>query len=302
MKISAVINTHNEEKNITCCLSSIASYVDEIVLVDMESTDRTRELAQKFTDKIWRHDYKGYVEPARNFALSKATGEWTLIIDADEVMQPELGRRLKELAEQAKYTYYRLSRRNLIFGKWLRHSGWWPDYQIRFFQRGTVSWSDEIHSLPVTEGVGMDLQLDEKNALLHYHYESVEQYLERLNRYTSQEARQLKADGYQFTWNRVIWKPANEFLTRFFVWEGYKDGLHGLVLSLLQAFSFLIVELKVWESERFKDNHSSYFLEEVGGVMSKIRHDFCYWYYSKVSQRKTGFTKFFYTVRAKFGL
>lgn len=302
MKISAVVNTHNEEKNITRCLSSIAPFVDEIVVVDMESHDRTRELAQKFTDKIWLYKYSGYVEPARNFALGKATGEWILIIDADEVMPVKLGRRLKSLAQQSDRSFYRIPRRNLIFGKWLRHSGWWPDYQIRFFQSGTVSWSDEIHSIPVTTGAGTDLPIDEGHALLHYHYVSMEQYLERLNRYTSQEVRQLKADGYRFVWKNVLLKPANEFLTRFFTWEGYKDGVHGLGLSLLQSFSFLVVELKVWETERFKDYTEPHFLENVGQALGAIRRDFCYWYFRHISEQRIGLPKLFYKLRAKIGI
>lgn len=299
MPISAVVNTHNEERNIVRCLKSVAPYVDEIIIADMQSADRTVELARKFTDRIWTTDYTGYVEPARNFAIGKASGSWILLLDADEVIPEQLGLALKNFSVKSEYAYYRLPRKNLIFGKWVKFSGWWPDYQIRFFRSGAVSWNDEIHSLPLTQGKGTDLPADEQNCLVHYHYESIDQFVDRMNRYTSQEARQAIGDGKTFNWQNLLRKPAGEFLSRFFSRQGYKDGVHGLALSLLQAVSFLVVELKIWEAEKFTDTQKAQLLDESWKELRKIRSETVYWYANQKSQKTDGLVQLVYRLRAK---
>lgn len=302
MKIAAVINTHNEEKIITQCLKSVAAYVDEIVVVDMESNDRTEELARKYTDKVWSHKYLEYVEPARNFAISKATSNWILLLDADEVLTDSLGDKLRKLAEHEIHAYYRLPRKNIIFGKWMKHTGWWPDYQIRFFKKGAVSWNDEIHSIPITQGKGMDLVADEHNALIHNNYQSISQFLERLDRYTTLEARQKLAEGYKFSWENILLRPGSEFITRFFAWEGFKDGLHGLALSLLQAVSFMVVELKIWEEKKFNEVKGPGFIDQVIKIFQKLKSDIFFWHFSQKSQENRGLRGILYKIRAKIGL
>ena len=106
--------------------------------------------------------------------------------------------------------------------------------------------------MPTTKGKGLDLEPEEGNAITHYHYETVEQYIERLNRYTTEHAKNKIADGCKFDWSDLVRKPMNEFLSRYFQGEGYKDGLHGLVLALLQAFYSFIVFAKLWEQKKFE--------------------------------------------------
>ena len=297
MKISLVVNTWNEEANIERCLSSVQTLADEIVVIDMESSDRTHELASKFTDKIYTHSKTGYVEPARNFAINKATGDWILILDADEVITASLASELKKIIAESIYDFVRLPRKNLVFGKWLKHSGWWPDYKIRFFKKGMVSWNEEIHSIPITRGNGFDLPAVEENAIVHYHYTSISQFLERLNRYTNQEAKQLIESDYQFELPDLIRRPTDEFLSRFFVWEGYKDGLHGLVLSLLQSFSFLITYLKVWEKQKFPEDND--ILARTGKEIRKSQQDFNFWYWQKKAARYSSWKKYLYKIFSK---
>ena len=141
----------------------------------------------------------------------------------------------------------------IIFGKWIKNSRWWPDYNIRFFKKNSVSWSNEIHSIPLTQGRGLDLEEKENLAIVHYNYTSIEQYLGRLDRYTTIQAEFLIKQGYRFIWKDLIVKPLKEFLSRYFVGEGYKDGLHGLVLASFQAFSALVLFAKVWEEQGFKE-------------------------------------------------
>lgn len=253
-KISAIINTWNEEENIKRCLESVRRIADEIIVVDMHSKDRTAAIAKKFGAKVFSYKYTSYVEPARNFALAKAKGDWILILDADEEISEDLAKILQELTPHKEINFYRLPRKNIIFGKWVKHSRWWPDYNIRFFKKGSVRWSEKIHSVPLTRGDGRDIEAKEINAIIHYHYKSISQYLERLNRYTEIQAKELIDNNYQFNWSDLIRKPMGEFLSRFFVGESYKDGLHGLALALLQAFSELTKYLKVWESEKFVEH------------------------------------------------
>lgn len=299
MKISAVINTFNEQAHIEKCLKSLNEFVDEIILVDMHSTDDTINIAKKYTKYIFEFKKLNYVEPARNFAIDKASGDWILVIDADEYLPVSLGSQLKRLSRSSN-SYYRFPHKNIIFGSWMRHSGWWPDYHIRFFRKGTVNWTNEIHSIPITTGQGADLEASENNALIHNSYNSIEQFLNRLNRYTNQEVIELKQKNEKFKWENLIIKPGNEFLRRYFVWEGYKDGLHGLILATLQAVSFFIVQLKLWEQFGFqKENvqlHQSYF------VIRKIWSEFNYWYHIKESAIQTGIKKYSHMLRAKIGL
>lgn len=250
-KISVVINTLNEEENLPRALSSIKNLADEIVVVDMESTDGTLEIAEKFGARVYTHKPVGYVEPARNFAISKASGDWIFILDADEEIPKTLSLKLKKIAEKAKADYFRIPRQNIIFGKWMKHSRWWPDYNIRFFKKGFVSWNEVIHSVPMTQGTGADLPEKEEFAITHHNYDSIGQFLVRMNRYTDIQAGNILKGKPKFIWKDIITKPLAEFLSRYFAGEGYKDGLHGLALALLQAFSELILYLKVWQAEKF---------------------------------------------------
>lgn len=275
-KISVVINTLNEEKNLPKALATVKGFADEVVVVDAKSTDKTADIAKENGAKVYT--YKGpigYVEPARNFAIEKAKGNWILILDADEEVSPGLSKRLKKLVNNPKADYYRLPRKNIIFGKWIKHSRWWPDYNIRLFKKGKVSWGEIIHSVPTTVGKGLDLEADPGNAIVHKHYSSIEQYIERMNRYTSEHAKLKVKEGYKFKWADLIKRPMGEFLSRYFQAEGYKDGVHGLALAGLQGFSELVLYLKIWQKQGFKSQ--SLEVSEVADVMKEAENDIHYW-------------------------
>lgn len=298
MKISVVVNTWNEEKNIKRCLESV-KWTDEIVVVDMHSQDKTVEIAQKLGAKVYSYKYTTYVEPARNFALSKVTGDWILVLDADEDIPPELAKTLQKLAKKPEgFSFFCLPRKNIIFGKWIKHSRWWPDHIVRFFKKGSVTWSDKIHSVPLTRGEGKDLPAKEANAIVHYHYQSISQYLQRLNRYTAIQAKELIKSGYKFTWQDLLKKPTGEFLSRFFAGEGYKDGLHGLVLALLQAFSEMVKYLKVWEKQGFKAQELPFtdFVPE----MKRLGKEVTYWLTTTlIKETKSPIKKFLLKIKHK---
>mgnify|MGYP001561094304 CR=1 FL=1 len=282
--ISVVINTLNNEGEISRAIASVKSLADEIVVCDMESSDKTVEIAKKLGAKVYSHKKEKYVELVRNFMVSKVTSDWILILDSDEEIGLSLSKSLRKIAEKPRADYYRIPRKNIVFGKWLKHSRWWPDYNIRFFKKGFVSWTEVIHAVPMTQGKGVDLPDKEENAIIHYHYGSISQYFEKMLRYTEAQKDNLLKGGYVFSWKDLIKKPLNEFLSRYFAGEGYKDGIHGLALSLLQAFSELTLYLKVWEKQGFSEKNLE--KSEIKGEFNKGTSDLKWWLRKKLSWLK----------------
>lgn len=296
MKISVVLNVYNEEKNIERVLNSIR-WADEIIVVDDGSTDRTLEIAKKFTEKIYKHKSAGYVEPARNFALSKASGDWILLLDADEEIPKDLAEKLQGITNKMEaIDYVEIPRKNVIFGKWMKASMWWPDFHPRFFKKGKVVWKNEIHSKPQLIGNGIRLSEEEKLAITHYHYDNISQFIERMNRYTTIQSAELIKSGYEFSWRDLMLKPLGEFLGRYFSNRGFEDGLHGLTLSLLQAFSFLVVYLKVWQTRKFEPQAIP--LTEIKQLSKRAGFQIGYWFkYGNLS--KNPFKRFFQKAKNK---
>jgi (heptosyl)LPS beta-1,4-glucosyltransferase len=296
--ISVVINTLNEEKNLPKALMSIENFADEVVVVDMYSDDDTVVIAKRAGAKVYEHKRTGYVEPARNYAIEKATGDWVFVLDADEEVSKGLVRKLKEIVSDPKSAdYYRVPRKNIIFGKWIKHSRWWPDYNIRFFKKGCVSWNEIIHSIPLTIGKGADLDSDEDASIIHNNYVSIDQYIDRLNRYTTHQCDLLLKGGYEFDWKDVVKEPVREFVSRYFQGEGYKDGLHGLVLAILQAFSEVVLYLKVWQQGGFEDKSIS--VKKAVFEMKEANKEVNYWTADTLIKEGGGFVQ---KIKRKFKL
>lgn len=298
--ISAIVHTFNEEKNIDRCLCAL-EFAGEIVVIDMGSSDKTLEIAKTHKVRIYTHPFTGFVESARNFGIEKAKGEWVLIVDADEEISRSLKEEIQKITEDQNNAvdFYRLPRKNIIFGRWIKHSGWWPDYQVRLFKKGAVTWHDKIHGVPVTHGRGKELDQKEELSLIHYHYESVNQYLERLNRYTSVQAKEYFLKSGKITLSDLILNPVNEFVRRFFTFEGYLDGWHGLSLSLLQAFSELIVALKVWELSQFPQIPVR--LPEVESKVNQAKRIVKYWFINEsLKKRASGLKTLLLRIRRRF--
>ncbi|MCL5784305.1 MAG: glycosyltransferase family 2 protein [Patescibacteria group bacterium] len=296
-KISVVINTLNSEKDIEGAIKSVG-WADEVVVCDMHSEDKTVEIAKKLGAKIFFHKRVEFVEPARNFAISKTVNDWILIVDPDEQIPESLGKRLQEIADSMEQiNYVRIPRKNIILGRWMKASMWWPDYNIRFFKKGKVVWTDKIHRPPEVLGEGLDLSSLEEWAIIHNSYYSISQFLERMIRYTKIQSEELIKDGYKFDWKDLIKKPLSEFLGRFFANRGFEDGLHGLVLGLLQSFSFVIVYLRVWEMEGFKSQEVT--LPDLKQVSNESGIEIGYWFkYANLS--KNTLKRFFQKIRNKF--
>ncbi len=280
--ISTVINTLNSAETLETCLKSVKE-LGPIIIVDMYSDDNTLEIARKYTDKIYMHERVGYVEPARNFAIAKAESDWVLVLDSDEELTQSLAQTLGRIAEDEyddapkNCTHYFIPRKTMIFGQWMEHTGWWPDEKLRFFKKGTVQWRPEIHSELDAVGEGFHFPADEKFAIIHYHYQTVSQWIQRMDRYTTIQAKEKITAGYEFDWKDLIRKPLSEFLRRFFVWEGWKDGVVALGICFMQALSEAIVYMKVREIQ-FKEKQlytgkDAQFVQDVSDEFDKAEQE-----------------------------
>lgn len=253
MKLSVVINTKNAENTLDKCLRSV-SFADEIVVVDMESSDNTLTIAKKHGAKIFHHEDRGYADPARDFALSQAKGDWILVVDADEEISPTLRKKILSTISSGNQetTVYLLPRKNIIFKKWIQKAGWWPDYQVRLFQKGMVSWKVGVHRHPDTKGKVEKFSAHSEFAILHHNYQFIHQFIQRLNRYTSLQATERSKPDSSQSVSEKIWQSfTSEFISRFFSQKGIDEGVHGLSLSLLQSFYELTISLKQWEKDDF---------------------------------------------------
>ncbi|OGD92746.1 hypothetical protein A2697_01115 [Candidatus Curtissbacteria bacterium RIFCSPHIGHO2_01_FULL_41_44] len=253
MKLSVVISAYNEEKMIEDCLSSVKDLADEIIFVDNSSTDKTPQIAKKYTDKIFtRVNDPVMLNRNKNYGFSKAAGDWILSLDADERLTPELSAEIRKKIDVNQYSGYEISRKNIIFGKWIKHSIWWPDYNLRLFKKGKGKFPEKhVHEKIKVDGEVGKLE----NSMIHYNYQTVSQFINKLNKtYTESETENFLKSGKSINWYDAIRWPTSDFVKTFFAECGYKDGLHGLVLSLFQAFYALVFFAKVWErKENFKD-------------------------------------------------
>lgn len=279
MKLSVVISAYNEEKMIEDCLKSV-DWVDEIIFVDNESTDKTLEIAKKYTDKIFSHPNNPLMlNLSKNFGFTKTNGDWILSLDADERVSKNLQAEIKKIISNkktnAKIDGYLIPRKNIIFGKWIKHGLWYPDYQLRLFRRGKGKFPGK-HNHELLEVKGKVEKL--KSNIIHYNYTSVNQYLKKITYYYSDnEVKNFLESGKTIQWYDAIRMPTSDFLTNFFARRGYKDGLHGLVLALLQAFYSLVIFTKVWEKQEFWQYNSEQFLSDTQRELSLKGKELVYW-------------------------
>jgi glycosyltransferase involved in cell wall biosynthesis len=297
MSISAVLVIKNEEKNLALALKSL-NFVDEIVVFDMQSSDQSKAIARKFTDQVFStpKDF-GYADPARNLALSKASGDWILVLDADEEIPQSLAQKIQDLLKTKDTDVYFLPRKNLIFQKALKHSGWWPDYQARLFKKGMVQWQVGVHRQPDIKGRAEYLTAKEDWAIIHHNYNDVEDFVRRSQKYTSLQAQERKAHKTIDTQDLLEAFNA-EFLRRFFQKKAHQDGMHGLALSLLQSNYELLIKLKQWQAQGFPEEQLN--SQELIKMLKAQRADFNYWL-SDLEINEAGFwRKIYLKLKRKF--
>lgn len=296
MKVSVVVTAYNEERKIEECLKSVAKIAHEIILVDSSSEDKTVEIAKKYTDKIFERENNPMLNINKNFGFTKAKGEWILNLDADERVTDELSVEIDKLQADADVNGYLIPRQNIIFGKWIRNGIWWPDYQLRLFRRGKGKFPEKhIHEYIEIEGSEEKLA----HPLMHLNYETISQFIYKLeNIYTENEAENLLREGKKVMWADALRMPVQDFLKTYFYQKGYKDGLHGLVLSLLQAFYAEVVFSKLWEKQGFEEKEIE--LSQLGKELKKLGDDISYWQNTaRIEESKSALKRIVFKVRRK---
>ncbi len=244
-RVSVVLVTLNEERHIDRCLESVR-WADEIVVVDSFSWDRTVDRARRYTDKVIQHEYLGYTRQLVR-GIEYATGEWILLIDGDEEVSEELAAEIRTVMRSpGAEVGYELLRKPHAFGKWIEHGGWYPDWQYRFFRKdGCIVNHEEVHGGFAPRGPHGRL----KSPVYHYTYETIHDYLARMNEYTSlQISNRLKANpAAHARWYNMVLNPLSHFLRMFFSRGGYRDGFHGFVLAALDSIYAMASYAKLWE-------------------------------------------------------
>lgn len=231
MKISATIITLNEEASLPQALASL-SFCDEIVVVDSGSTDRTCDIARDSGATVLRRDWTGYADQ-KNFAASAASNNWILALDADEEVTPTLRTSIEKLNEvDALSDGYRFPRLARYLGRWIRHSGWYPDAKVRLYDRRKGTWrGDYVHeSVSVDGSVGL-LSGD----LLHYTCDSLTDHEQRVDRYTDLAAQELIDSGRRVDWTQLLLSPGWAFVRSYVLQQGFRDGPEGLLIARMAA-------------------------------------------------------------------
>lgn len=239
MKIAAVVLTKNEARHMADCLATL-DWADERVVFDSFSDDDTVPIARASGARVIQHPFTGYASQ-RNAALEQVEADWIFFVDADERATPELGAEIRQVVHRHQVGWW-VPRKNIIWGKHIRHTGWSPDYQMRLLKRGFARYDParEVHEVGVLDGAEGFLH----NPLTHYNYETVRQFVQKQGRYTEYEARILLESGVVPRARGLIGQPLREFYRRFVSLQGYKDGGHGLLLSLLMAcYTFRRVQI-----------------------------------------------------------
>lgn len=254
-KISAIIVVKENPPHLHETLASI-DFVDEVIIVDIGMTLACKKELQQYKNLTIvpiAEDIR-YVELIREQSKTFATHDTVLFLDPDEVVTPGLKEALTTQANDADYISF--PRKNIIFGKWIQHSRWWPDYQVRMFKKNAVRWPARLHAQPEVSGTGYTIEATEHKALLHFNYENITEYLMKMIRYAQAESHELVVSKKIYTIGIAISEALQEFISRFFSEKGYRDGMHGLVLAFMQMMYKFLVYFYYWENLGYKEVHN----------------------------------------------
>jgi len=244
--ISATLIAHNEAVNVEAALQSL-SWADEIVVVDSGSTDTTIDICRRYTDKVFTRAWSGFVDQ-KNDAVARASHDWIFSLDADERVSPELRREIEELRQEGpRQAGYRIPRAAFFMGRWIRHGDWYPDCQLRLFDRRRGRWQGgRVHESVRVEGTPGLL----RGEIQHHTYRSLSDYLRRLETYSTLAAQDYQAEGRKAALARLLGNPCAAFLKGFLLKRGFLDGVPGLMVAVMGAVSVYFKYAKLYEYQR----------------------------------------------------
>ncbi len=252
MNVSAIVITYNEELNIESCLRSL-SFVEEVIVVDSNSTDRTVEIAQRYTDRVFIKPWEGYAS-AKNFGISQARFPWVLCIDADERVSELLQKSIQSAMDREELPAgYYCSRRTWYLNRWIRGSGWYPDWCLRLFDSRKGRFKDVI----VHESVELNGKAEYLNGdLLHYSYRDISQHAQRIDNYTRLIAQKWVQENRPITLLRMIIRPVWEFFRKLIIKKGFLDGIPGWIIAGMHAYYIFLKYAKTYELRLKMKDHS----------------------------------------------
>ncbi|MCD7963921.1 MAG: glycosyltransferase family 2 protein [Rikenellaceae bacterium] len=243
-KISAVLITYNEEINIERTLESL-DFVDEIVILDSYSTDRTVAIASKYTNKIYYRKFDDF-SSQRNYSLDLATNEWVIVVDADEVVTNELKDEIRALLRVIdSKSVYSIERNNIFMGRRLKHGGVNNDYVVRIFPK-TIRYKNKVHEIPSTGDKSVKIL---KNSMEHHTYKNYRHTLEKYDHYTTLHAENMFRKEYKITHWKLFIKPSFRFFRHYVLKMGFLDGRQGLVFAYLSAWGVFDKLVKTWRMQ-----------------------------------------------------
>ncbi|MCF8451426.1 MAG: glycosyltransferase family 2 protein [Taibaiella sp.] len=243
MRISVTVITYNEEKNLARCLESVKDVADEIVVVDSNSTDNTVQIAISLGARVVSRPFEGYARQ-KSIASAEATNNWILSLDADEALTPELRESLLLVKSGAKNNVYRMSRLTNYCGKWIRHCGWYPDYQTRLYDKTKGAWQElKVHEYWKPQQGEMIGTL--RGDLLHYSFTSISAHLQKIEKYSELAAMAAVERGKSASILKVIFSPFWHFVSEYFIKLGFLDGFYGYIICRLSAYSAFIKYSKI---------------------------------------------------------
>ncbi|HBF34460.1 TPA: glycosyltransferase family 2 protein [Candidatus Sumerlaeota bacterium] len=247
-KITAIVPTGNEQENIRACLESL-TWADEILVVDSFSKDDTVKIASELAHKVLEHEYVNSAAQ-KNWTIPQAAHPWILLVDADERVTPELRDEIQTLLESGPtHEAYYIRRLNHFMGRRIRFCGWQNDECIRLFMRDKSKYQDRhVHADVIVDGTVGRL----KNKLLHYTFRSFDQYMGKFDRYTTWSAQDRAKRTSRVRWHHLTARPAFRFFKQYVLKQGFRDGLPGLIVCGLAAFSVFLKYAKLWEFQQKK--------------------------------------------------
>jgi glycosyltransferase involved in cell wall biosynthesis len=252
-KLSVIIITLNEEKDLPGCLDSIKDIADEIIVVDSGSIDRTVNIANKYGAKVYFRNFDNYANQ-KNYVADKATGEWILSLDADEEISPELATEIRLLITDnlSTFTAYSIPRKNIIFGKFIKYTRWQPelDRQVWLWRNGKGKWFGDVHEKVAVDGkIGSLI-----NPKIHHQYDTVAEFLGMMNHFSDLDAENSIKKDLKFSRTQFLLQPIYNFSVRYFYRLGFLDGWRGFALSYLMAIYHLELWVKIWEKNAIKES------------------------------------------------
>jgi glycosyltransferase involved in cell wall biosynthesis len=255
--ISGVVIALDEAHQLHYALSTLVPWCDEVIVVDQHSEDETAAIAERMGATVYQHERTGGIaDPARRFAVSKATGDWIFILDADEMVPPTLARHLRELADtDPAIDVVLVPRANVILGRWIRHGNNWPSRHARFFRPGSLLMTDRIHKsiVPAPGTRRHKLAADAALAIWHFPGGNLSDLVRKVDRYTDIEARQAYARGRRVNSPIDLFPDAMRYFWRQYVrGRGHRDGTMGLAVAITRTYYRVLTAAKLWELPRKK--------------------------------------------------